>query len=151
MDEHPKLRIAEHEAAHAVAAMAMGLRVAWVTIEAVESVDDIYMAATGIEIEGHDEDMMKVAADVEIENESDLFGVCVSMAMPAHIAIPDGHWLVDYSRSEAMQAFWKASAKGISDQEIADQCEIIWEERWGEIALLAQRLVTEGRVELSPV
>lgn len=148
---HPKLRIAEHEAAHAVAAMAMGLTVAFVSIDAVSGPDDIYAAATGIEIDGHDDDMMKVMADVEIADERVLFGACVSMAMPAHIAIPDGHWLVDYSRDEANQAFWKASAKGISDQEIAEQCEIIWEERWWEIAALAQRLCEEGRVELASV
>lgn len=148
----PKLRIAEHEASHAVAAMAMGLRVAWVSIEQVVSADNVYGAATGIEIDdGNPDEMFKLVSEVEIPDEDTLFKVCVSMAMPAHIAIPDGHWLRDYSRSEAMEAFWKASAAGISDQEIAEQCEIIWEERWGEIALLAQRLVTEGRVELSSV
>jgi hypothetical protein len=149
---HPKLRIAEHEAAHAVAALAMGLTVAWVSIDQVTGKDDIYGAATGIAIEGDDEsDMMKLAVDHDIVDERTLFNVCVSMAMPAHIAMPDGHWLVDYSRDEANQAFWKASAKGISSDEIADQCQIIWEERWWEIASLAQRLCEEGRVELATV
>jgi hypothetical protein len=144
-----KLRIAEHEAAHAVAAQAMGLRVAWVSIDAVESQYDTYMAATGIEIDGDDDDIMKLATSVEIADEQDLLGVCVSMAMPAFIAIPDGHWLVDYSRMEASQAFAKGARAGISEDEIAQECEVIWEERWGEIAALAQRLVADGRIEFA--
>jgi hypothetical protein len=143
---HPKLRIAEHEAAHAVAAMAMGPRVAWVSIDQVEGPGDLYMAATGIEVDGDGADMMKVAVDVNIKDKNQLLGVCVSMAMPAHIAIPDGHWLVDYSRLEASLAFAKGARAGIGEDEIAERCEVIWEERWGEIAALAARLCEEGRV-----
>ena len=111
----------------------------------------MYKAATGIEIDGDDDDMMKLAADVEITDEQDLLGVCVSMAMPSFIAIPDGHWLVRYSQIEALDAFAMAERAGINEDEIAHRCESIWEERWGEIAALAQRLVDEGRVEFAVV
>lgn len=143
-----RLRIAEHEAAHAVAALAMGLRVAWVSIEAVESESDIFMAATGIDL-GGDDDEMKLAADVEITDERDLLGVCVSMAMPSFIAMPDGHWLVRYSQMEALDAFAMGERAGIAEDEIAHRCEAIWDEKWGEIAALAQRLMAEGRVEFA--
>ena len=126
---HPRwLRIAEHEAAHAIAAMAMGLRVAWVSIDQVESEGDIYLAATGIESDGDNGDMMKLAADVEITDEQDLLGVCVSMAMPSFIAIPDGHWLVRYSQMEALDAFAMAERAGIDEDKVAQRCESIWDE-----------------------
>ena len=147
----PRLRIAEHEAAHAVAAQAMGLRVAWVSIEDVTSKGEVYKAATGIEIDGDDDDAMKIAVDVEIKDASALLGVCVSMAMPSFIAIPDGHWLVRYSQAEALDAFAMAERAGIDEDEVAHRCESIWDEKRGEIAALAQRLVDEGRVEFAVV
>ena len=147
---HPRwLRIAEHEAAHAVAAQAMGLRVAWVSIEGVESEGDVYMAATGIEIDGDDGDMMRLATAVEITDEQDLLGVCVSMAMPSFIAIPDGHWLVHYSQIEALDAFAMAERAGISEDEVAAAAARPSGRRAGEIAALSHRLVDEGRVEFA--
>ena len=145
MSEHNRLRIAEHEAAHAVAAMEMGLRVAWVSIEQVASEGDIFMAATGIEIDGDESDEMKLAINASIP-ERDLLGVCVSMAMASYVA-PAGTWIDRYSRIERRQAITMAKRGGIDADEVMHRCEVIKDEKWEEIISLSRRLVDEGRVE----
>lgn len=140
--------IAEHEAAHAIVAQKMGLRVAWVTINPDPDVEFFHMAATGIEIEGDDEDMMKLALDVDIVDRDTLLGVVCSMSAPshlkAHIAVAPG--LHHYSQLEADAAYEMGGRGGISFDEIYDATEVALGEGWDEYVDLSQRLVAEGRV-----
>jgi hypothetical protein len=146
---HPywrNLAIAKHEAAHAIAAQTMGLKVAWVSIEDVMSEGEIYKAATGIEIEGHEDDQMKVAMDLDLTGHPKLLEVCVTTAMPAFTTNPSDSFY-GYSVFEYRQAIQKAEKGGIASDEIDFRCEAIADERWSEILDLARQLVHYGRVE----
>jgi hypothetical protein len=142
--------IAEHEAAHAVVAQKMGLRVAWVRINPDPTVDFFHMAATGIEIEGEDEaDNMKLASEVEIEDRDTLLGVTASMSAPSHLhshkdVVPG---LYRYAQLEADAAYEMAGRGGIPVDEVWDAVEVALGDGWQEMCDLADRLVREGSVE----
>jgi hypothetical protein len=144
---HPywtKLSIARHEAAHAVGAQAMGLRVAWVSIEDVLTEGEIYKAACGIDMEDGD-DMNVLAVDADIPADK-LLGVCVSMSMPS-FTTPTTDPFYEYSIMEYRQAIGLANDGGIHSDEVDHHCHLIQDERWTAISDLAYRLMTEGRVE----
>lgn len=147
---HPywgKLAIARHEAAHAVAAQAMGLKVAWVSIEDVQSEGEIYKAATGIEIEGEDErDHMKLAVQIDLSGHPQLLAVSVTTAMPSFTTVTSDPFY-EYSIMEYRQAIRMANDGGIEDDEVDHHCEVIKDEKWSEILDLARQLVHYGRIE----
>lgn len=148
---HPywqQIAVARHEAAHCIAAQEMGLKVAWVSIQNVTAEGEIYKAACGLDMEdGEDMNVLAVNADIPADK---LLGVCVSMAMPSFTTNPSEQFY-GYSVEEYRQAIGIAERGGISEEEIELRCEVIADERRSEILDLADRLVTEGRIEFSSV
>jgi hypothetical protein len=148
---HPywtRLSIAGHEAAHAVAAQWMGLKVAWVSIEDVRSEGEIYKAACGIDMENGGDDMNVLAVNADIPADK-LLGVCVSMAMPSFTTVTTDPFY-EYSIFEYRQALQLAEEGGIPDEEIDWRCEQIKDEKWTEICNLTTRLSQEGRIDFVP-
>lgn len=144
-----RLAIARHEAAHAIAAQAMGLNVAWVSIEDVMSEGEIHKAATGIEIEGEtEEDNMKLAVNLDLTDHPQLLEVCVTMAMPSFCTVTTDPFY-EYSVMEYRLAVEKAERGGIDVDEVDHHCEVIKDEKWSEILDLARQLVHYGRIDFA--
>jgi len=127
--------IAQHEAAHAVVAMKLGLPVEWVSIEW-----------------GYDEGIHFAAAvkipDEQIDMERDKLAVCVAMAAPSHIQThrdtsPD---LYEYAHDEANLAYEIAGRAGIEFREVYDLSVNTLDDHWPEVIDLAHRLEAEGKV-----
>jgi hypothetical protein len=127
-----RLRIAEHEAAHAVAAQKMGLTVAWVQVTPGldEHVD--FGAAVKVPHETLDTD--------------DLFAVCVATAAPSHLRRHREHAIGRYARTEASLAYKAAVDAGIAFDDVFDAADLIVNDYLGEIEDLAHRLLQDGRV-----
>jgi len=129
-----KLRIAEHEATHAVAAKEHGLTVAWIDI--------------GF---GYDEGIAFAAAvkipDETIDWDRDRLAVCIAMAAPSfiepHRLVPE---LYRYAQVEASMAYAVAGKYGIEFDDVYDPAGKVWDEHYDEIHDLALRLVKEGKV-----
>jgi hypothetical protein len=126
-------RIAQHEAAHAVAAMAMGLPVAWVDANPGHAEGIDYMAAVHI-------------PDEAIDRERDLLAICVAMACPSHLPTEPDTLIHRYAQVEASLAYEMGGRAGITFDAIYDHCTQIMDERWGEIVDLTDRLLDEGKV-----
>jgi hypothetical protein len=127
--------IAQHEAAHAVVAMHMGLPVSWVSIDY-----------------GYDEGIQFMAAvkipDEEIDRERDKLAICVAMAAPSHIQT---HRIVardlwDYAQLEANLAYEIAGRGGIEFREVYDLSLNTLDDHWPEVIDLGHRLEDEGKV-----
>jgi hypothetical protein len=128
--------IAEHEAMHAVAAQKMGLPVSWVSISPGEAEGIHFAAAVCI-------------PDELIDMERDKLAICVSMSAPSHLTshrvVAPGLW--HYAQIEADMAYEIAGRAGITFDEVWEQTAEIVNDSLGEMAVLAQLLVDEGRVE----
>lgn len=127
--------IAEHEAMHAVAAMKMGLPVAYVTIEPGFEEGVHFPAAVHI-------------PDELIDMERDALAVAVAISAPSHLTIhrrvAPGLW--HYSQLEADSAYEVAGRYGVTFDEVWEQTEQIVNDNLGEMVVLAQLLVDEGKV-----
>lgn len=151
MSDSNRLHIAQHEAAHAVAAQAMGLRVAWVDITGGYAAGEFFMAAVGVEVEGDEADHNGLAMNATNLDPDQLRGVCISMVTPSFIASHSATWLGRYSQIEAQYAYRMADNAGIDREEIDAHAEEILDGCWQEIAALANKLVAEGRVEFAVI
>lgn len=124
--------IALHEASHAVVAMAMGLPVEWVSIQA-----------------GHDEGIFFTAAvkipDEKIDRERDRFAICVAMAAPSFFPTDDEE-IDRYAKLEASLAYTLAGKNGIAPAEVFGEAERWMLFREHEVLELAERLTEEGKV-----
>lgn len=123
--------VAEHEAAHAVVAMHMGLPVEWVQVRP-----------------GRDEGIDLGAAvkipDEEIDLDRDLFAVCVAMAAPSALGHPGV--MGEYADLEASIAYSLAGRDDLDPDLVRQQAEALVGEHRDEINALAERLLDEGRV-----
>lgn len=135
MTHGDRLRMAEHEACHAIVAQEMGLPVAWVTIERGTDEGVNYMAAVKI-------------PDELIDAERDCFAICVAMAAPLHLTSHLAHEVGRYARAEAQLAYELGGMHGHKQADIYDRCADIVDERHGEIIALAYRLLEEGTVTM---
>jgi hypothetical protein len=131
-----RIRIAEHEATHAIAAMKMGLPVCWVDINqgTAEGID--YMAAVQI-------------PDEHIDRDRDLFAICVAMAAPSFLTMHREHEIGRYAQVEAQLAYEMGGRAGITQDAIWDEASDIVRDEWNEILDLSERLVDEGRVDFA--
>ena len=131
-------QIAEHEAAHEIAAREMGLPVAWVTVHP-----------------GCDEGISFTAAvkipDELIDRERDLFAICVATAAPYHLLTHRTSDIGKAARLEYMLATEMAGRAGITAEEVYDRSAEIVDECWPEIVALALRLQDEGTVTFDTV
>lgn len=127
--------IAEHEAMHAVAAMRMGLPVAYVTVE------------PGFEEGVHFPAAVHIPEEL-IDRERDCLAICVSMSAPSHLdthrVMAPGLWR--YAQLEADSAYEIAGRYGHTFGEVYDHAAIIVSDHLDEMAELAERLVAEGKV-----
>jgi len=130
-----RLRIAEHESCHAIAAQEMGLPVSWVTIERGTDEGVIYMAAVKI-------------PDELIDAERDCFAICVAMSAPVHLTTHLAHEVGRYARAEALLAYELGGRNGHRQADIWDRASDIVDERHGDIVALAYRLLEEGTVTM---
>jgi len=126
--------VAVHEAHHAVAAMEMGLSVAFVDIEGFFFGTKEFVAGVGIR-----------AATDQPEGRNVL---PMAVAIIAPSLTESGDASVDrYASLEREAGLILAGRHGIDSQEVIESAEyIVWKE-WDEIRMLANRLVAEGRVE----
>jgi hypothetical protein len=127
--------IAQHEAAHAVVAMKLGLPVSWVSIDW-----------------GYEEGIHFAAAaqipDELLDMERDKLAICAAMAAPSHIQT---HRIVardlwDYAQLEANLAYEIAGRGGIEFKEVYDLSLNTLDDHWPEIIDLGHRLEDEGKV-----
>ena len=127
--------IAQHEAAHAIVAMKMGLPVSWVSID--------YGYEEGIQFQA----AVKIP-DEEIDRERDKLAICVAMAAPSHIQthrqVANDLWM--YSQAEADLAYEIAGRAGIEMKEVYDLSLNTLDDHWPEVVDLAHRLEDEGKV-----
>jgi hypothetical protein len=127
-------KVAEHEAAHAVAAIKMGLTVAWVDIN------------PGFE-EGIDFAAAVKIPDETLDFERDVEGICVALAAPSflvsHENVPE---LWRYAQLEADLAYELGGRNGIPADEIHDTTATLVADELAEILDLAARIEKEGRV-----
>ena len=127
--------IAEHEAMHAVAAMKMGLPVAWVSITPGVAEGIHFAAAVHI-------------PDELIDLERDKLAICVAMSAPSHLTTHRdvAHGLWRYSQIEADMAYEIAGRAGITFDEVFEAAEEIVADNREEWVDLTVRLVDEGKV-----
>jgi hypothetical protein len=131
-EDKDRLRIAEHEAAHAVAALKMGLTVAWVQV------------TPGFD-EGVDFGAAVKVPDETLE-ERDLFAVCVATAAPSHLRSHREHPIGRHARTEASLAYKAAVDAGFQFDDVYDAADIVVNDYLGEIRDLARRLLEDGKV-----
>lgn len=135
--EHDNRRwaIAWHEAAHAIAALEVGLPVDWVDI------DGGYAEGIGFTAAVHIPDEM-------IDRERDAKAIAVAMACPSFTTDRPDAELDRYARLEAVAAYEMAGAFGIDSREVMEEAEWIAEWKREEIYSFALLLVQEGRIEI---
>ena len=129
---NPRWAIALHEASHAVVAMAVGLPVEWVTIDAGREEGIFFTAAVKI-------------PDEKIDRERDLFEICVAMAAPSFLPTEDEE-IDRYAALEASLAYTVAGRAGIPPADVYAEARRWTIFREHEISELADRLTEEGRV-----
>jgi hypothetical protein len=127
--------IAQHEAAHAIVAMKLGLPVSWVDIDPGYAEGINFMAAVQI-------------PDEEIDRERDALAICAAMAAPSHIQT---HRIVAadlwrYAQIEADLAYEIAGRAGIEFREVYDLSLNTLDDHWPEVIDLGHRLEDEGKV-----
>lgn len=132
--------IAQHEAAHAVVAMHMGLPVDWVSIEWGFAEGIHFAAAVSI-------------PDEQIDMERDKLAICTAMAAPSHIQThrDTSLDLWGYAQDEADLAYEIAGRAGIEFREVYDLSVNMLDEHWPEVIDLAHRLEAEGKVVFAAV
>jgi len=129
-----RLKVAEHEAAHAVVAQKMGLTVEWVDINPgfEEGID--FAAAVKIPSE-------------TLDYERDALAVAVAIAAPSFIASHEtAPTLWHYAQIEADLAYQLGGRYGVEWEEIHDTAGTLLGDCWPEVVDLAYRLMEEGRV-----
>ncbi len=126
-----RVHVAEHEAAHAVVAKAMGLPVTWVTIDPGCDEGINFTAAVKIPDEG-------------IDYERDVFAISVAMAAPHHLH--HSGLLGKYAALEYRLATEVAGRWGYPLEDVFDTSERMLLEHEDEHAELARRLNDEGTV-----
>jgi len=135
-----RVRVAQHEATHAVVAQRMGLPVAWVTIDPGCDEGINFDAAVKIPDELIDRDDLGT-----------IRAICVAMAAPFHFHSHLDHAIGHYAKLEFQLAAELGGAAGVEAEDIYDTSVHLFNEHYGEIIDLAQRLQKEGKVTFEEV